>query len=145
MKCPACSSNLLEKQIGAIAVQVCQTGCGGIWFDSFEVEQVDQETDSVGELLFHPQRDAAAEVDPSRPRNCPRCEKIQLRRVLLSPGSRVHISECPACDGCWLDERDLAALHDERIEMMESGRIQKTSSANLIQYLYAVRTGKSRR
>jgi Zn-finger nucleic acid-binding protein len=109
------------------------------------MDQVDQETETVGELLFHPQRDSAVEVDSSRPRLCPRCEGIQLKRVLLSPGSQVHISECPSCDGCWLDERDLGALHDERIEMMESGRIEKASSANLIQYLYAVRTGKSRR
>jgi Zn-finger nucleic acid-binding protein len=144
MKCPACASNLTEKQIGSICVQLCQAGCGGIWFDTFEVDQVDQETDTVGELLFQPERDSPVETDTSRPRNCPRCEGVQLKRVLLSPGSQVHISECPSCDGCWLDKRDLAALHDERVEMLESGRIQKTSSADLIRYLYAVRTGKNR-
>ena len=144
MKCPACDRALTEKQIGSVSVRVCQGGCGGIWFDNFEVEQVDQDTEAVSELLLHVQRDDAIVVDYQRPRHCPRCETVRLKRVLLSPGSQVQIDECPGCDGCWLDERELVKLHDERVDMIESGRIQKSGKFDLISYLYEVRTGRGR-
>jgi Zn-finger nucleic acid-binding protein len=95
-------------------------------------------------LLFNTQRDQTLTVDASRPRNCPRCQGIQLKRVLLNPGSEVQIDECPSCDGCWLDERQLGRLHDERVEMIQSGRIQPGTSFNLLQYLFEVRTGRRR-
>ncbi|MFB2922740.1 MULTISPECIES: zf-TFIIB domain-containing protein [Aerosakkonema] len=39
MKCPACENNLTEIVTEAITVDVCEGGCGGIWFDRFELSQ----------------------------------------------------------------------------------------------------------
>ncbi len=41
MKCPACSSPLTERTAGALTVDICDQGCGGIFFDRFELESVD--------------------------------------------------------------------------------------------------------
>jgi uncharacterized protein len=37
MKCPACFNELTQLQVGSLVVDVCQGGCGGIWFDAFEL------------------------------------------------------------------------------------------------------------
>ena len=43
MKCPACDRELTETQVGAVAVDICQGGCGGVWFDAFELQRVDEQ------------------------------------------------------------------------------------------------------
>jgi len=35
MECPACNRQLKEMEIGDIVVDVCENGCGGIWFDNY--------------------------------------------------------------------------------------------------------------
>ncbi len=42
MKCPACGNALTEKTVDPITLDVCQGGCGGIWFDNFELQKVDE-------------------------------------------------------------------------------------------------------
>ena len=146
MKCPACGRVLTEKQAGSVSLTVCEKGCGGVWFDALEVERMDEESEAVGDLLLHLERDPDAAVDWQGTRQCPRCDGIALKRVLLSPGSQVHVHECPSCDACWLDYKEIAKLHDERVDLMESGKIEPGSrSSDLIQYLYEVRTGRRRR
>ena len=145
MNCPACAQLLSEHQAGGLGLRICRDGCGGVWFDTFEMDQLDQDTEALSELLLRPRERPATEVDPMSPRLCPRCESIALKRVLLSPGSVVHVHECPSCDGCWLDEAELAKLHDERFALIESGKIQPGGAFDLIHYLYEVRTGKRNR
>ena len=41
MKCPRDESELLEKTVAAVTIDVCQS-CGGIWFDNFEVKSFDE-------------------------------------------------------------------------------------------------------
>ena len=48
MKCPACFNQLTEMQVGSLVVDVCDGGCGGIWFDAFELQQVDEEDEAAG-------------------------------------------------------------------------------------------------
>ena len=43
MKCPACKNPLLEKDAEGMTLDVCYGGCGGIWFDAFELQRVDEE------------------------------------------------------------------------------------------------------
>jgi hypothetical protein len=57
MSCPACSRALTEKQAGSVSLIVCQNGCGGVWFDALELDRVDEESEAVGELLLHIERD----------------------------------------------------------------------------------------
>ena len=39
MNCPACGNVLKEMTVSDISVDVCQGGCGGIWFDNFELKK----------------------------------------------------------------------------------------------------------
>src|SRR5579859_2381407 len=99
MKCPACANPLREIQIGRLFVDVCQGGCGGIWFDAFELQQVDEANEAAGEPLLHIQRDERIQVDTTRKRECPRCANIKLTRHLFGPASKVVVDECPNCGG----------------------------------------------
>ena len=142
MKCPACSNELTTTQIGSLKVEVCAGGCGGIWFDAFELKRVDDESEVAGEPLLHIKRDKRIHVDSTRRRNCPRCTDIRLMRHLFSPKSRVEVDECPNCGGCWLDHGELAKIRAERSPAQSKGKADTSLSTEFIRYLYQARTGQ---
>jgi len=39
--CPVCA-NILTTTAGRITVDACEGGCGGIWFDRYELMRVDE-------------------------------------------------------------------------------------------------------
>lgn len=143
MKCPACFNPLTEIQVGSLKVDVCQGGCGGIWFDAFELERVDEENEAAGEPLLHIQRDERNVVDNARKRECPRCADMKLHRHFFSARRRVEVDQCPNCGGYWLDAGELEQIRTERAD---SARAQQARSGALsaadIRYLYGLRSGK---
>src|SRR5213079_219364 len=98
MKCPACFNELSKMQVGNVEVDVCHGGCGGVWFDAFELQRVDEETEA-GEPLLHIPRDPKVVVDSARKRECPVCSGMKLMRRFFSPKRQVEIDECPNCAG----------------------------------------------
>ncbi len=137
MKCPACFNDLTQLQVGSLVVDVCQGGCGGIWFDAFELQRADEEREVAGERLLNIQRDERIQVDPNRKRECPRCSGVKLKRHFFSPKRRVEVDECPSCGGYWLDAGELAQI---RLEKSQPAQSQKstvsTISSDVIRYLY---------
>jgi Zn-finger nucleic acid-binding protein len=111
MKCPACDNELTEVTIGKVTVDVCHGGCGGIWFDNFELKRVDVERE--GELLLHVERDDHQLVDYERRRHCPRCTQVVMMRHYFSERRQVEIDTCPNCGGVWLDAGELAVIRQE--------------------------------
>ena len=53
MQCPACGNRMTEVKTGDITVDACTGGCGGLWFDHFELRKVDEPTQSAGESLLN--------------------------------------------------------------------------------------------
>lgn len=136
MKCPACFNELTEIQVGSVQVDVCQGGCGGVWFDSFELQKVDERSE-MGEPLLHLKRDPSVVVDHSRKRSCPRCSDIKLRRHFFSPKRRVEVDECPNCGGYWLDAGELDRIRRENSATAEAEAAREsTISAEFIRYIY---------
>jgi len=146
MKCPACDRPLTDLEVGQLHVAVCQGGCGGVWFATFELQRVSQENTAAGMPLLHIPRDPAVVVDPARDRACPRCASARLKRVAFRPGSRVNVDECPQCGGCWFDDGELEKLcHESKSSGDTKGTAEPCESDDLIKYLYEVRTGHRRR
>jgi hypothetical protein len=136
MKCPACYNELTEIQVGPVLVDVCQGGCGGVWFDGFELQKVD-ETSEAGEPLLHTQRDERVVVDPARKRSCPRCPGIKLSRHFFSPKRQVEVDECPNCGGYWLDAGELERIRGEKAAEHATERARESSiSSEFIRYIY---------
>jgi Zn-finger nucleic acid-binding protein len=141
MRCPACFNELSQLKVGELVVDVCQGGCGGIWFDAFELQKVDEENESLGEPLLHIRRNERLTVDQSRKRECPRCTGIKLHRHFFSAKRRVEVDQCPNCGGYWLDAGELALIRAEKAQAATAEHAGQSSiSKDVIRYLYRLRT-----
>ncbi len=142
IKCPACFNALTSLQVGAVNVDVCR-GCGGIWFDAFELQRVDEEHETAGDWLLQIEREQRIQVDTQRKRECPRCEGVKLKRRYYSPRRQVEIDECPGCGGYWLDAGELEKIREEtEIARQVALARQPVVTTKVIRYLYQLRTAK---
>ena len=113
MKCPVCENELTRKIIGQITVDVCENGCGGIWFDDEEIRKFDEEHETDGKLLLNIRRDSKIKIDSSARRKCPKCENIVMMRHFFSVKREIEVDECPKCGGIWLDAGELSAIREQ--------------------------------
>jgi Zn-finger nucleic acid-binding protein len=110
MQCPACGRVLTERTVADVAVDVCDGGCGGIWFDNQELRKLDDREEAAGEALLDARRDPAVSVDHDAVWGCPRCGHAAMTRRFYSPRREVEVDECPRCGGVWLDAGELATI-----------------------------------
>jgi len=141
MKCPACFNELRELQIGSLVVDVCH-GCGGIWFDAFELQRADDQEEVAGERLLQIDHDLRVVVDPSRKRQCPRCEGVKLHRHFFSAKRIVQVDQCPNCAGYWLDAGELAAIRAEKRGQAGVNARQTVLSGATLRYLYELQQSR---
>jgi uncharacterized protein len=140
MKCPACFNPLLETQVGSVKLDVCQGGCGGVWFDAFELQRVEAEHAGVGDSLVNVARDPSLRVDASLKRGCPRCADVKLQRHFFSARRQIEVDECPNCGGYWLDAGELEKIHAERVQSATEAQLRATEiSMESIRFLYRQR------
>jgi Zn-finger nucleic acid-binding protein len=113
MKCPACDNTMEEVTVENIAVDVCKQGCGGLWFDNFELQKVDEPHESAGEILLQIRKEGNVKIDPSQRWSCPKCDNIILMRHFFSVKKEVEVDECPNCGGFWLDYGELGRIRSQ--------------------------------
>jgi len=140
MKCPACFNELTQTQVGSLVVDVCQGGCGGVWFDAFELQRVDEEDELAGEPLLQIKRDESIAVDTKRKRDCPRCAGVRLHRHFFSAKRQVEVDQCPNCGGYWLDAGELAHIRAEKAKAAQIEELRNTTLSGAdIRYLYRLK------
>jgi len=111
MDCPACDHVLSARAAGDLTVDVCAGGCGGIWFDHYELRKVDEQSESAGAALLDVPRDPAVVADQTQRYVCPKCtDGVVMMRHCWSVARRVTIDECPGCGGVFLDAGELASI-----------------------------------
>jgi Zn-finger nucleic acid-binding protein len=110
MNCPACANVLEQMTAGDVVVDVCKGGCGGIWFDQFELKKFDEPHESAGEALLDIERDESLTVDHTKRLKCPKCDDIVMMRHFFSVKHEVEVDECPGCGGFWLDYGELGKM-----------------------------------
>lgn len=101
---------------GTVTVDVCRGGCGGIWFDNFELKKVDEPHEIDALALLRIERNDSLLVDYERRRNCPKCPDVVMMRHFFSPRREVEVDECANCGGIWLDPGELAQIRREIAE-----------------------------
>jgi uncharacterized protein len=144
MKCPACDFDLTEMELGGVKVDACHGGCGGIWFDAFELQRVDEQREVPTEHLLRIQRNPRLSVDFSRKRTCPRCDDVKLKRHFFSARKQVEVDHCPSCAGYWLDAGELEKIRAEKANEETVVKMQVTSvSMETIRFLYRQRLERS--
>jgi Zn-finger nucleic acid-binding protein len=102
-----------EVVVEDIAVDVCKQGCGGLWFDKFELQKVDEPHESAGESLLQIIVGKNVATDHSQRRKCPKCEDITMMRHFFSVKKEVEVDECPNCGGFWLDYGELGRIRSQ--------------------------------
>lgn len=113
MNCPACGNPLASRKAGSIVVDVCDGGCGGVWFDNFELRRVDE---AGAHEIRSVQRDFSLHVNQDSRRICPKCPGQAMFRRYYSRLKRTQIDECPNCAGIWLDAGEFDAIERELSE-----------------------------
>lgn len=113
MRCPACGNVMEEMAVADIKVDVCRRGCGGVWFDRFEIQKVDEVHESAGEMLIDIERDESVEVDQSKRRKCPKCKNVVMMRHFFTVKREIEVDECPGCAGMWIDHGELEKMRDQ--------------------------------
>lgn len=137
MNCPACSNPLTEIKVGSVKLDVCDGGCGGIWFDAFELERVEREHSGESDALVNVRRDPALRVDFSMKRACPRCAGIKLKRHFFSAKKEVEVDQCPNCGGYWLDAGEFGKIHAEKVHATVVAQVRDTEISMVsIRFLY---------
>src|SRR5437867_12494656 len=114
MICPGCGNNLSQLIAGGVVLDVCSGGCGGIWFDSFELQKIEAAQEATDDLEISVSRDANRAVDYAKRRSCPKCNNVVLMRHYFSKLRQVVVDECPNCAGFWLDAGELEKIRAER-------------------------------
>jgi Zn-finger nucleic acid-binding protein len=114
VSCPACGHALSSRTAGDVTVDACDGGCGGIWFDHWELQKLDEQSESAGEALLDVRRDPGVIVDPAERYQCPKCaDDVVLMRHFWSVKREVTIDECPECGGVFLDAGELAGIRSD--------------------------------
>lgn len=112
MNCPACEKELTQKIVADVTVDVCEGGCGGIWFDNFELKKFDEPHESAGESILEIDQNPDIQVDHEKRFNCPKCDNTVMMRHFFSVKHQVQIDECPGCAGIWLDAGELGRIRE---------------------------------
>lgn len=145
MKCPACSNELISINAGTLTIDACRGGCGGLWFDPFELAKLDREPESARLTAEHYNEPMGVETDARRRRRCPRCADVVMMRRFFSRLRRVEIDECPGCGGIWLDGGELQAIQKEVDECEAMQPLSQGATRLVYQYVRALRAGESSR
>ena len=114
MKCPNCSSGLLQAKSKHLIVDVCPS-CKGIWFDDGELSQcvnaltVSDEIKAHKPKLFQKRQVSALHKIKEKIRFCPRCETA-LKKFNYAYDSNVIVDKCNQCGGVWTDRREVKQI-----------------------------------
>ncbi|MCP3966299.1 MAG: zf-TFIIB domain-containing protein [Lentisphaerae bacterium] len=98
MQCAKCSTELKERRIEEVKLDVCPK-CSGIWFDFDELQNfLDKDYKEVLQNIVdnnqgHDELRAA----------CPKCGGKGKMINIVDPEHDIHIDTCLLCYGIWLD------------------------------------------
>ena len=105
--CPRCTdAPLTEIDYAPVKVDVCD-GCGGIYFDAGEMQDLNQLVDDffdvkLKELEIANVPNHARDFKPT----CPSCSTEMKPHQI----GQVWVEQCPNCKGLWLDQGEVSAL-----------------------------------
>ena len=133
MNCPVCKKSMVEEDFGGVKVDVCRTGCQGVWFDWNELTKLDEKNEGLGqalqEALHYPRVN-----DASRGAiNCPKCN-LPMHRHLYKSDKEVNVDECFKCGGFFLDSGELKEIRDHHMSEQERATYLQRLMGNLPSY-----------
>ena len=134
MKCPGCHAEMQETVCGAIKLDVCRSGCGGLWFDERELISFDNgsEFDPTPLLKLEKVGQGGASAD-STPRKCSKCSDQVLVRQFYDVQGKVVIDQCWGCSGIFLDNGELQTLRSQFASAQDQSAAVAAHAADAVQ------------
>ncbi len=114
MKCPACQETMKTEDFGGVEVDVCKSGCKGIWFDWHELTRLDESHEGFGEALREAVESPRANDEGRGRLNCPRCA-MPMHAHRYPRAQQVNVDECYSCGGMFLDSGEFHAVREEHM------------------------------
>lgn len=109
LRCPRTGAAMRPITVDGITVDVSE-GCGGLWFDNFEIQKFDDACEPHGAALLAIIATMGKTVD-TRPRlQSPVDDSVTMMRRHFSPAQKIVIDECPLSGGVWLDPGELEII-----------------------------------
>ena len=108
MRCPKCESQFETITYENVEVDRC-AGCGGIWFDALEKEDL-QQIKEAGSIDSGDKRVGKKHND-MRNINCPKCE-VKMLRVADKTQFHIEYEYCPTCFGTFFDAGEFKDLSE---------------------------------
>ncbi|WP_296249676.1 zf-TFIIB domain-containing protein [uncultured Stenotrophomonas sp.] len=107
MQCPKCNSELKPITHGDVEIDRC-SGCGGLWFDAFEHEELKQ-LDGSERIDYSPK----TTVPPNT--GAGKCPKDQQPLFAMVVAGQPHISyeSCGFCHGVFFDAGEFKDFKEE--------------------------------
>lgn len=109
IECPNCNHEMNVENRENIEIDRC-SHCGGIFLDDGEVQELLQD---VSGNLEHISLDVAGKIDAFPVRICPKCDGVEMEKVVLLQDSEVILDYCPHCRGYFLDHGELDSMRKE--------------------------------
>lgn len=106
MKCLRCETEMVKIMNGDVEVDICMDGCGGIWFDPFELKKMNERSEITADFMKALGQANRKTVDKKPRLTCPQCGAKMLRHF-HSVRREVEIDQCSQCYGHWLDGGEL--------------------------------------
>lgn len=117
MKCPVCSKEMAEENLG-IKVDVCKNGCKGMWFDINELKLLDEKDEGLGDALQAALKYPRANDNDRAKIKCPKCN-VPMHIHKYERQQEINVDECYSCAGFFLDSGELKAIRDNRMSDAE--------------------------
>ena len=101
LSCPACGKEMSKIFIKnkSINIDICDNGCGGIYFDNQEIQEFSEYDDDISEIQKALEGKQFSPANMSLTRICPNC-KIPMVRT---KANGIPIDTCYNCGGIFLD------------------------------------------
>ena len=113
MNCPRDGATLEKKSFGAACPQ-----CRGMFFEHGQLNALEP---TAGDLEFSTvDLDDFQHSDDYGPISCPR-DAATMEKVDFNIETNIILDYCPKCRGFWIDEKELAAIHEEVKRLNEAG------------------------
>lgn len=110
MKCPKCDAPMQPIQHQEVEVDRC-TGCGGLWFDAFEHEDLRERGGAEGIDAGSVNPGTAVQGRPC----CPRCSKPMFGMVVAAQ-PHIAYESCGLCHGAYFDAGEFHDFCEETLE-----------------------------
>jgi len=109
MNCPKCKSEMTAMKYKDIQYDQCG-GCGGLWFDALEAEELVEEQQSAEIDTGDPK--LGAKFNKTWEVKCPACDVLMLP-VHDMEQPHIKLEACPSCHGTFFDAGEFKDFQEE--------------------------------